>query len=59
MEVDEPGDTMAFPQWLEPIVEHDVTDEDEYGNQTLADDGPEASSYSTTRRLEIGFRLLQ
>jgi hypothetical protein len=50
---------MAFPQWLEPIVEHDVTDEDEYGNQNLADDGPEASSYSTTRRLEIGFRLLQ
>ena len=34
MEVDEPGDTMAFPQWLEPIVEHDVTDEDEYSNQT-------------------------
>ena len=36
IEIDEPDDPVAIPEWLEPIVERDVTDDDNYSNQKLA-----------------------
>lgn len=36
VEIEDPGDTVAIPDWLESIVDRDVTDEDEYSNQRLA-----------------------
>ena len=36
VEVEDPGDTVAIPEWLEPIVDRDVTDDDDYSNQNLA-----------------------
>jgi CYTH domain-containing protein len=36
VEIEDPGDTVAIPEWLESIVDRDVTDEDEYSNQNLA-----------------------
>ena len=36
VEIDEPSDTVAMPEWLEPIVDREVTDDDEYSNHKLA-----------------------
>jgi len=36
VEVDDPGDSVAIPKWLETVVDRDVTDDDEYSNQALA-----------------------
>lgn len=30
------GETVAPPKWLEPVIDHDVTDDDAYRNQSLA-----------------------
>jgi CYTH domain-containing protein len=36
VELEGPDDAVAIPAWLEPMVDRDVTDEDEYSNQRLA-----------------------
>src|SRR6185436_13364561 len=30
------GETVVPPKWLEPLIDHDVTDDDAYRNQSLA-----------------------
>ena len=36
VELDDPDETPSLPDWLEPFVERDVTEDDEFSNEALA-----------------------
>jgi CHAD domain-containing protein/CYTH domain-containing protein len=36
VELDDPSESVALPDWLEPVVTRDVTDDEAYGNRKLA-----------------------